>query len=63
VLDGISRITQREPDLTPESVAFVCHHMHCDISKARRVLNLQVTQLDHLLADTVKWLRQQRLVS
>jgi dihydroflavonol-4-reductase len=62
ILDWLSRITRREPELTPESVAFVCQQMRCDISKARRVLNLQVTPLDQLLADTVKWLRQQKLV-
>lgn len=61
--DWLSRITRREPEVTPESVAFVCQHMHCDISKARRVLNLQVTPLDRLLSDTVKWLRHARLVA
>ncbi len=62
-LDWLSRITRREPDVTPESVAFVCQNMRCDISKARRVLGLEVTPLDQLLADTVRWLRHERLVS
>ena len=62
-LDWLSRITRREPDVTPESVAFVCQNMRCDISKARRELGLQVTPLDQLLADTVRWLRHERLVS
>ena len=61
-LDWISRITGREPDATPESVAFVCQNMRCDISKARRELDLQVTPLDRLIADTVRWLRHERLV-
>lgn len=61
--DWLSRLTGREPDLTPESVAFVCHHMHCDIRKAKAQLDLKVTPLDHLLADTVQWLREQKLVA
>lgn len=63
VLDGLSRLTRREPDVTPESVAFVCQHMRCDIGKARKALGLDVTPLDELLETTVRWLRQQRLVS
>lgn len=61
--DWLSRLTGKEPDLTPESVAFVCHHMRCDFSKAQRELDLKVTPLDHLLADTIAWMREQRMVS
>lgn len=61
--DWASRLTGREPDVTPESVAFVCQHMRCDISKAQHELDLKVTPLDHLLADTIAWLREQRMVS
>lgn len=60
--DWISRVTGKEPDLTPESVAFVCHHMHCDFSKAQLQLDLRITPLDHLLADTIAWMREQRMV-
>ncbi|MCC6593886.1 MAG: NAD-dependent epimerase/dehydratase family protein [Xanthomonadales bacterium] len=63
MLDWTSRLTGREPDATPESVAFVCQRMRCDIRKARSELGLEVTPLDELLVDTVRWLRQQRLVS
>jgi nucleoside-diphosphate-sugar epimerase len=61
--DWISRLTGNEPDLTPESVAFVCQNMRCDISKAQQQLDLKVTPLDHLLADTIAWMREQRMVS
>lgn len=61
--DAFSRITKKEPDITPEAVAFVCHHMHCDIGKAQRELDLTVTPLYHLVADTIGWLREQNLVS
>lgn len=61
--DWISRLTGNEPDLTPESVAFVCQRMRCDFSKAQQQLDLRVTPLDHLLADTIAWMREQRMVS
>mgnify|MGYP002783561349 CR=1 FL=1 len=62
-VDAWSRITGKEPDLTPESVAFVCHHMRCDCRKAQTELGLQATPLDRLLGDTIAWMRQQRLLS
>ena len=46
-----------EPDITPESVAFVTHPMRCDISKAQAELGLQVTPLPQLLAETCAWMR------
>ena len=46
-----------EPDITPESVAFVTHAMRCDISKAQTELGLQVTPLPQLVADTCAWMR------
>lgn len=60
--DGWSRISRREPDVTPESVAFACQQMRCDIRKAQQALGLQVTPLDTLLADTIAWLRAEGLV-
>ena len=46
-----------EPDITPESVAFVTHAMHCDIRKAQAELGLQVTPLPQLVSDTCAWMR------
>ena len=46
-----------EPDITPESVAFVTHAMRCDISKAQAELDLQVTPLPQLVRDTCAWMR------
>ncbi len=46
-----------EPDITPESAAFVTHSMRCDISKAQAELGLQVTPLPKLVADTCEWMR------
>ncbi len=61
-LDMLSRMTGKEPDITPEAVAFVCHHMRCDCRKAQTELGLQTTPLDRLLGDTIHWMRQQRLL-
>jgi dihydroflavonol-4-reductase len=54
---SIAAISGVEPDMTPESAAFVCHHMQCDIAKAQLALGLHVTPLPQLVADTVKWMR------
>ncbi len=61
--DAYSRISGKEPDITPEAIEFVCHRMRCDISKAQRELDLGVTPIYHLIADTIAWLREQQLVS
>lgn len=45
-----------EPDITPESAAFVTHAMRCDIRKAQTELGLQVTALPQLVADTCAWM-------
>lgn len=63
VSDGFSRISGKEPDITPEAVAFVCHEMRCDFSKAQRELDLTVTPIYHLIADTIASLREQHLVA
>lgn len=59
----VARFTNVEPDLTPESAAFVTHAMRVDISKAQRALDLQVTPLPQLIADTIAWLRRNGLIS
>ncbi len=46
-----------EPDITPESAAFVTHAMRCDIRKAQSELDLQVTPLPQLVKDTCAWMR------
>lgn len=61
--DAFSRVTGKEPDITPEAVEFVCHQMHCDLGKAQRELDLTVTPIYHLIADTIAWLREQNLVA
>lgn len=62
VLDAISRLTGREPPLTPQAVSFTCHHLKVDSSKAMRELGYQSTPLDVLVRDTCAWLRDQGML-
>ncbi len=57
-----SRLTRREPDITPESVAMITRHIECDSSKAQRELGYRFTPVRHLLKDTVDWLRKEGLL-
>jgi nucleoside-diphosphate-sugar epimerase len=63
VLDWQSKITGREPRITPEGAAMVTAHMHCDSSKAKRELDYQITGIDNLLDKTLHWLEQQHLLA
>jgi len=62
LVDGVSRITGREPDVTPESATFTCHELRVDSGKAMRELDYRETDLDALLADTIAWLRSEGLL-
>jgi hypothetical protein len=42
VLDAISRLTGREPQLTPQAVSFTCHDLRVDSAKAMRELGYPV---------------------
>lgn len=63
LLNAISRITGREPDVTPEGAALTSHHLQVDSSKARRELDYVETPLDTLLADTMAWMRSEGMLS
>jgi dihydroflavonol-4-reductase len=63
VVDAVSRITRRRPEVTPEAAAFTCHALRVDSSKAIALLGYRETPLDPLLADTIAWLRAEGLVS
>jgi len=62
VADAWSRVTAREPDVTPEAATLTCHDLRVDSAKARRELDYVETPLDALLADTLAWMRQEGLV-
>lgn len=63
VVDAVSRLTRRRPEVTPEAAAFTCHALRVDSSKAIAALGYRETPLDPLLADTIAWLRAEGLVS
>ncbi|MFP3566355.1 NAD-dependent epimerase/dehydratase family protein [Paraburkholderia sp. SIMBA_030] len=60
--DAWSRVTGKEPDVTPESAMLTCWALRVDSSKAKRELDYIETPLDTLLADTLAWMRQEGLV-
>jgi len=62
IADAWSRLSDREPDITPESAALTSHVLRVDSSKARRELDYVETSLDVLLADTLAWMRDERMV-
>ncbi len=62
ILDLASMVSRREPQLTPQAVAFTCHHLRVDSAKAMRELGYRITPIDELLGDTVAWLREQGLL-
>jgi nucleoside-diphosphate-sugar epimerase len=63
VLDSLSRLTHREPDVTPEGAALTSHHLRVDSSKAKRELDYVETPLDALLVDTLAWMRAEGMLS
>lgn len=60
--DGWSRITGREPDITPETAALTSHTLQVDSSRAVRELDYVEPPLERLLADTLNWMRQQGML-
>jgi dihydroflavonol-4-reductase len=60
--DAWSRVSGKEPDITPEAATMTSHHLQADSAKATRELGYALTPLDALLADTIAWLRQEGLV-
>ena len=62
VLDVLSRLSGREPSLTPQAVSFTCHHLKVDSTRAMRELGYQATPLARLVRDTCAWLREQGML-
>ncbi len=62
IKQGLSAITGREPDVTPEAAAIVCADEVCDSGKAERELGYRQTPLKTLVADTIDWLKAENLL-
>ncbi len=62
LVDAWSRVTQKEPQVTPEGATATCHHLVVDSAKARRELDYVETPIATLLPDMRGWMRQEGLV-
>jgi len=62
VLYGLSLLTRRVPEITPEAAEFTCHHLRVDSGKAIAELGYRETSLDDLLSDTIAWMRAERML-
>ena len=58
-----SRVTRKAPEITPEAAAYTCHHLRVDSGKAIAELGYHEIPLDTMLADTVAWMREARMLS
>lgn len=54
--DAWSRVTKKEPDVTPESAMLTSHVLRVNSDKAKRELDYVETPLVTLLADTLEWM-------
>jgi len=61
--DAWSRVTRKEPEVTPEGAMLTSHALLVDSSKAKRELAYIETPLDILVTDTLAWMRQEKLIS
>jgi dihydroflavonol-4-reductase len=57
VLDGMSRLTRKEPDVTPQGAKLTSYMQLVDSSKAIRELGYQETPLDEQVSITMEWMR------
>lgn len=62
VIEAWSRVSGKEPRVTPEGAALTSHHAQANSAKARLELGYVETPLDALLADTLQWMRQEQMV-
>lgn len=58
----LSRLTNKEPDITPESVTLISDLYACDSAKARAEMNYQTIDFDLTLDDTILFLKEEKLI-
>src|SRR5260370_36402234 len=61
-VDGWSKVTGEEPDVTPESATLGCGTLRVDSAKAKRELDYVGIALDGMLADSFVWMREEGLI-
>lgn len=59
----MARVTDKEPEITPEGAAMITRHIQCDSSRAVRELDYRFTPVDQLLADTCRWMRNKGMLN
>lgn len=59
----ISRITNKEPDITPESVTLISDLYQCDAAKARVELDYNTRNFEITLDDTIQFLRREKIIA
>ena len=52
----VANITDKEPDITPESAIMIISNIRCDSSRAQHELDYRFTPIRPLLQDTIDWL-------
>jgi nucleoside-diphosphate-sugar epimerase len=62
VLDAWSRLSGKEPQVTPAGAALTSHHLRVDSAKARQELGYVEKPLDTLLSDTLDWMRAEGML-
>lgn len=60
---AVASITRKQPRITPESAAMICHKSLCDSTRAMTVLGYRHTPIRPLVEDTVRWLREAGLLT
>jgi dihydroflavonol-4-reductase len=62
-IHGLSLLTRKVPDITPEAAVFTCHDLVVDSGKAMADLGYRQTGLGPLLADTIAWMRAEKMLT
>ncbi|WP_281302162.1 MULTISPECIES: NAD-dependent epimerase/dehydratase family protein [unclassified Iodidimonas] len=57
-----SRVSGKEPDITPEAAYFVCHDEQALSDRAARVLDYQIVPYEKSLKESHEWLQSQGLL-
>ena len=62
IKNTISKVTSKEPDITPESVALISDLYACDAAKARKQLGYQTRDFSTTLEETVSFLKDENII-
>ena len=60
---ALSLVSRKVPEITPEAAVFTCHDLMVDSGKAMAELGYRQTALGSLLADTIAWMRTEKMLS